>query len=160
MSTTTTAYGSITIVDITDIGEFSIYPMSNSPLSVVYDPNQNVYTPDWSSNNLVLQPMIYYAGKKLDFTTTGLTVVWKRKDGNSAETDLKTGEVVNNNILTVSANNLGTSNAGMLTYICYVTYEDTETGQMVNITDRMTYTLIKAAENAKTCMISGPQVFI
>lgn len=41
MSTTAIAYGSISIVDITDVGEFSANMTSNLPLSVIYNPDQN-----------------------------------------------------------------------------------------------------------------------
>jgi hypothetical protein len=38
----TQAYGSITIVDLNDIGTLSIVPESNSPKTVIYDPNSPV----------------------------------------------------------------------------------------------------------------------
>lgn len=159
MSTTTTAYGSITIVDITDVGEFSIYPMSNSPLSVVYDPNQDIYTPNWSTNNLVLQPMIYYAGKKLDSNTSGLSVVWKRKDGVGVETSLESGETVAKNELTVSANKLSNSASGILTYICTATYLEPESQTELTATGQITFSLIKHATNVKRCSVTGENVF-
>jgi hypothetical protein len=159
MSTKTTAYGSITIVDITDIGEFSIYPMSNSPLSVVYDPNLNTYTPDWSLNNLVLEPMIYYAGTKLDSNTSGLSVVWKRKDGVGAESPLTTGETASGNKLTVKNNNLSTSASGILTYICTATYVEPESQATLTATGQITFSLIKHASNVKRCSITGENVF-
>lgn len=159
MSTTTKAYGSITIVDITDIGEFSIYPMSNSPLSVVYDPNLNAYTPDWSLNNLVLEPMIYYAGTKLDSNTNGLSVVWKRKDGVGAESELMTNETVSGNRLTVKDNNLSTSASGILTYICTATYVEPESRTTLTATGQITFSLIKHASNVKRCSITGENVF-
>lgn len=159
MSTKMTAYGSITIVDVTDIGEFSIYPMSNSPLSVVYDPNQSTYTPNWGTNNLVLQPMIYYAGRKLDSSTSGLTVVWKRKDGVGAESNLGDNETVSNHNLTVSANKLGTSPSGILTYICTATYVEPESLTTLTATGQITFSLIKNASNVKKCTIAGENVF-
>ena len=42
MATTTVAYGSISIVDVTDVGQLSVYPKSNLPLSVIYNPDQLV----------------------------------------------------------------------------------------------------------------------
>ena len=159
MSTKTITYGSITIVDITDIGEFSIYPMSNSPLSVIYDPNQNTYAPDWSTNNLLLQPMIYYAGKKLDSNTSGLTVVWKRKDGIGAESALISTETVTKNELTVSANNLANSASGILTYICTATYIEPESRTTLTATGQITFSLIKNAADVKKCSIAGENVF-
>lgn len=159
MSTTTTAYGSITIVDITDIGEFSIYPMANSPLSVVYDPNQNTYTPDWSSNQLTLTPMVYYAGKQLPAQTTGLTVTWKRKEGINAESPLQSGETVANNSLTVSANKLADSTSGLLTYICTAEYVEPESQTKLEASGQITFSLIKHATNVKKCSITGENVF-
>ena len=45
----TTSYGSITIVDITDVGEFSVYPQANKAQTQIYDPDTNgdsAYTPN------------------------------------------------------------------------------------------------------------------
>jgi hypothetical protein len=155
MATKVLTSSQLTFVDITDQRKLSAYLTSN--LTTVQTLDSGVYNPSWDTSNLVITPQVFIDQTPLSLSN--VTIVWKRKDGNNAETDLKTGESVSNNILTVSANNLGTSASGMLTYTCYVTYMDAETGQTVNITDHMTYTLIKAAENAKTCFISGPQVF-
>lgn len=155
MATKVLTSSQLTFVDITDQRKLSAYLTSN--LTTVQTLDSGAYNPSWDTSNLVITPQVFIDQTPLSLSN--VTIVWKRKDGNNAETDLKTGESVSNNILTVSANNLGTSASGMLTYICYVTYTDTETGQAVNINDQMTYTLIKAAENAKTCFVSGPQVF-
>lgn len=155
MATKVLTSSQLTFVDITDQRKLSAYLTSN--LTTIQTLDSGTYSPSWSSTNLVVTPQVFIDQTPLDLSN--VTITWKRKDGNSSETDLKTGETVSNNVLTVKANNLGTSASGMITYICYVSYTDTETNQTVNITDQMTYTLIKAAENAKTCTISGPQVF-
>lgn len=155
MATKVLTSSQLTFVDITDQRKLSAYLTSN--LTTVQTFDSGVYNPSWDNTNLVITPQVFIDQTALDLSN--VTTIWKRKDGNNAETDLKTGESVSNNVLTVNANNLGTTTSGMLTYICYVTYVDAETLQTVNITDQMTYTLIKAAENAKTCAISGPQVF-
>ena len=54
MATTTVAYGSISIVDVTDVGQLSVYPKSNLPLSVIYNPDQGSFTPNWGTSNLWL----------------------------------------------------------------------------------------------------------
>ena len=156
---TTTAYGSITIVDVTDIGEFSVYPMSNSPLSVVYDPNQNTYSPNWATNNLKLTPMVYYAGKQLTLGTSGLTVEWKRKDGIGADSVLQANETISNNELIVSANKLGDSSSGLITYICTANYVEPESQTPLAATGQITFSLIKNATNVKQCSITGENVF-
>lgn len=155
MATKVITSSQLTFVDITDQRKLSAYLTSN--LTTVQTLDSGEYSPSWSESNLVITPQVFIDQTPLELSDVSTT--WKRKDGNSAETELKTGESVSNNILTVNANNLGTSGSGMLTYICYVSYTDSETSQTVNITDQMTYTLIKAADNARTCFISGPQVF-
>lgn len=145
----------LTFVDITDQRKLSAYLTSN--LTTIQTLDDGVYNPSWSTTNLVITPQVFIDQTALDLSK--VTILWKRKDGNASETELIDGETVANNILTVSANTLGSATSGMITYICYVSYTDVETNQTVNITDQMTYTLIKAAENAKSCFISGPQVF-
>ena len=75
---TTISYGSITIVDITDIGEFSVYPKCNLPTTVIYSPDGNTYTPNWQSSNLVITPVAYYAGEQ---QSSNITWVWERQEG-------------------------------------------------------------------------------
>ena len=38
------AFSSVSVVDLTDVGSINLYCTSNQPLSVIYDPNQNLYT--------------------------------------------------------------------------------------------------------------------
>lgn len=72
----TKSYGSITIVDITDIGEFSVQPTANLPLTVIYSPDQGTFTPNWADSPLQLVPIVYYAGKQVTLGSTGLTITW------------------------------------------------------------------------------------
>lgn len=151
----------LTFVDITDQRKLSAYLTSNLPTVQTYNSESQVYNPSWTetNNHLVITPQVFLDQTLLDLTSSGLTITWKRKDGNAAESDLKAGETVTDNVLTISSNNLGSSSANMITYICYIAYYDTETKQTVNCTNQMTYTMIKLAEDAKTCAISGSQVF-
>ena len=74
------SYGSITITDLTDIGQLSVYPTSNMPNTVIYNEDQNTYTPNWGGSNshLVLTPVIYYAGSSLAANASGVSVVWSK----------------------------------------------------------------------------------
>lgn len=164
---TSTTFGSITITDITDIGEFSVYPMSNNPLTVVYDPDQATFTPDWTSNNLVLTPIIYLGGTQLSLATEisagRLSIVWKRREGISPETsiDPEKGETVNNGVLTVSKNQFNTGST-MLTYSITATYIDESSGIVapgVTAAGQISFTLVKQAGVAKTLSITGNNVF-
>ncbi len=157
---TATSYGSITIVDITDIGEFSVYPTANLPLSVIYNPDQNSYTPNWGTANLELIPYVYYAGKQLPLaSTSGLTITWKRQEGTNGSTEtLNTGETVVNGELHVTANQF-TPNSSMLTYIVVASYLEPTSNQTLTAQGQITFSLVKQASSVKNCYITGETVF-
>lgn len=154
-------YGSITLVDLTDVGQLSVYPTSNMPLSIIYDPDQNSYTPNWgtSTTNLVLTPVIYYNNTALTATTTGVTVTWQRREGSGNITSLTTGEVQQSNgALKVSTNKF-TPSSTMISYIVTVEYVEPETQRTLTAEGQITFSLVKLASSAKTCIISGDTVF-
>lgn len=144
-----------TFVDITDQRKLSAYITSNLPKTQSEDPNvlPHTYAPDWASTNLTLTPVVFLDQSNLALTASGLSVSWKRKDGTGAETALASGESVSGGILTVNANKLAESASGMLTYLCYISYYDSETRNTVNISADITYTLVKNAENARLAYV-------
>lgn len=146
-----------TFVDITDQRKLSAYITSNLPKTQSEDPNTlpHEYAPDWTSSNLVLTPVIFLDQTSVALSASGLTITWKRKDGTSAESSLAAGETATNGILTVNANKLSASDSGMITYICYISYYDSETKNTVNISSDITYTLVRNAENAKLAYVTA-----
>lgn len=146
-----------TFVDITDQRKLSAYITSNLPKTQSEDPNvlPHEYAPSWVSTNLVLTPVLFLDQTNVSPTATGVTITWKRKDGVSAETNLTTGETVNKGVLTVNANKLSASSSGMITYICYISYYDSETKNTINISSDITYTLVRNATNAKLCYVTS-----
>ena len=146
-----------TFVDITDQRKLSAYITSNLPKTQSEDPNvlPHTYAPSWASTSLVLTPVVFLDQTSIPLGSTGLTITWKRKDGTSAETALTTGETVSGGILTVNQNKLAASSSGMITYICYISYYDSETKNTVNIVSDITYTLVKNAENAKLAYVTA-----
>lgn len=146
-----------TFVDITDQRKLSAYITSNLPKTQSEDPNvlPHTYAPSWASTSLVLTPVVFLDQTSIPLGSTGLTITWKRKDGTSAETALTTGETVSGGILTVKQNKLAASSSGMITYICYISYYDSETKNTVNIVSDITYTLVKNAENAKLAYVTA-----
>lgn len=146
-----------TFVDNTDQRKLSAYITSNLPKTQSEDPNvlPHKYAPDWAKNNLVLTPVLFLDQTSVSVTASGVTIAWKRKDGVSSETALTAGETVKNGVLTVSANKLEKSVSGMLTYICYISYYDTETKNTINISSDITFTLVKNATNAKLCYVTS-----
>jgi hypothetical protein len=146
-----------TFVDITDQRKLSAYITSNMPKTQSEDPNTlpHEYAPSWVTTNLVLTPVIFLDQTSIALTSSGLTITWKRKDGVASETALTTGENSSKGILTVSADKLAESESGMITYICYISYYDSETKNTVNISSDITYTLVKNAENARLASVTS-----
>lgn len=149
-----------TFVDITDTKALGSTLGSNLGTVQLKDVNvlPNKFSPDWTSTNLKLTPALYLDADVLALTASGVTITWKRKIGGSAETALVSGETVAAGILTVNKNVLNDANAP-ITYLCYISYYDSETKITTNKVEQMTFTLLKEAENAKLCSISGEQTF-
>lgn len=146
-----------TFVDITDQRKLSAYITSNLPKTQSEDPNvlPHTYAPSWASTHLVLTPVVFLDQTSIALGSSGLTITWKRKDGTSAETAVTSGESVSGGILTVSQNKLSASYSGMITYICYISYYDSETKNTVNISSDITFTLVRNAENAKLAYVTA-----
>ena len=146
-----------TFVDITDQRKLSAYITSSLPKTQSEDPNvlPHTYAPNWASTNLVLTPVVFLDQTSLALGSSGLSISWKRKDGTGSETALTTGEAVSGGILTVSQNKLSASGTGMITYICYISYYDSETKNTVNISSDITYTLVRNAENARLAYVTA-----
>lgn len=146
-----------TFVDITDQRKLSAYITSNLPKTQSEDPNvlPHTYAPSWATTNLVLTPVVFLDQTSVALNATGLTITWKRKDGTGAEAALASGETVTGGVLKVTANKLSASTSGMITYICYISYYDSETKNTVNISSDITYTLVKNAENAKLAYVNS-----
>lgn len=164
-----TTYGSITIVDITDAGSLSVYPTSNLPLSIVYDPNNGSngsYTPNWGANNLELEPKIYYNNTVLVpseiLQDPNNSIVWKRREGIGNKTNLITGETVSNGNLIVNQNQFDATSPycpAMITYIVTVTYKDPYVNVALTAEGQITFSLVRLASTAKTCSIVGDTVY-
>ena len=83
-----------TFVDITDQRKLSAYITSNLPKSQIEDPNvlPHTYAPDWASTPLTLTPVVFLDQTNLALDASGLTISWKRKEGNGAEAALTIGQ--------------------------------------------------------------------
>ena len=146
-----------TFVDITDQRKLSAYLASNLPKTQVENPNVLPHTcePSWAKTALKLTPVIFLDQTPVSLGASGLTITWKRKDGAGSESALTAGESASGGVLTVSQDKLVSASSGMITYICYISYLDTETQNTVNITADLTFTLVKNAENARLADVTA-----
>lgn len=149
-----------TFVDITD--KKSLGSTLGSSLGTIQLKDVNVlpntFSPNWATTPLKLTPALYLDADVLALTASGVTLTWKRKVGGATETALVSGETVAAGILTVNKNVLNDVSAP-ITYICYISYYDAETKTTTNKVEQMTFTLLKEAENAKLCAVTGEQTF-
>lgn len=160
------SYGSITITDLTDVGQLSVYPTSNMPNTIIYNEDENSYTPNWANegSHLELNPVIYYAGDSLAPNASGVTVVWSKKidigTATTITTNSSTGQSINATTkkLTVSKNPLGTNNSTVC-YIVTVTYVEPSTQKTLTAEGQITFSLLKQVSTAKTCSIVGDNIF-
>ena len=153
-------FSSVSVRDYTDLGQIMLYTTSSQPTTVVYDPNNNTYLPNWATSNLIITPIIQYNGSSLALNASGLVVSYTKKEGSSAESSLGAGETVSGGILTVSANKLADATGGILTYICHVSYTDPEVGVPIDTQTSLTYTLISQATELKSAYITGESTFL
>ena len=160
---TTVSYGSITIVDITDIGEFSVYPKCNLPTTVIYSPDTNNYTPNWQSTNLVITPVAYYAGTQ---QTSNITWVWERQEGaTGTRTTVVSGSngetIGSNGVLTVSANKFPSgATYSQLTYFVTATYPNSasQLGKDLVAEGQITFSKVEQGTSAKVARITGDNI--
>lgn len=155
-----TSYGSITIVDITDVGEFTVYPQANAPQTQIYNPDSSgntAYTPDWSDANVTITPKAFYAGENV---TTSCTYVWKSIiDG--VETVLTTSDGVaqDTRSLTISSNVLGGIASGLITYEVTASYTYQSGLSPLSATGRIDFALVRQGSSAKVIKITGDNLF-
>lgn len=145
------ASGQITIVDLTDSQQLSLYLTSNLPTTQILDQATDSFNPDWINTNLKITPNVFLNQKEILLTDENLSISYKRRDGSSAESSLVTGETINQGVLTVNKNNLK-EGTGLITYICYITYNNSKTNQTVKAQADITFSLVKngiEGENGK-----------
>lgn len=174
---TTTAYGSITIVDVTDVGEFFATPESNMPTTVIYDPNTNEYNPSWlvvqNGNNtsgtpLTLSVAARYAGNPV-VPGQLYSIKWYQRNGTEPWPNEQTGEVSTNSAndvyvneyreLIVKNNILGAS-VKIVTFRCVVQYKEPISQAILTAKGDISFSLVENASQLKYCNIIGGSAFL
>ena len=150
------AFGTITIVDMTDVGQFSTVPMSNAGLVIIYDPNalSNQYTP----TSMTLTPFTMYGGA--DYSShANVSYSWyKRVDGASINYSSPGTATSTNNSITISSNDFTSVNAKSITYYLKATYNATGIGNII-AWGQITISLVSQASNIQDIEISGEHIF-
>lgn len=105
--------------DVNLIKNTPILEISTSlPSQQVLDQTTSTYIPDFSSQNMVMTPVVRINGQVADLANQDIT--WSKKNG-----ELTPSETVSNNILTISENVLNADKRSE-TYICTMKYDVNE----------------------------------
>lgn len=105
--------------DVNLIKNTPILEISTSlPSQQVLDQTTSTYIPDFSSQNMVMTPVVRINGQVADLSD--LDITWTKKNG-----ELTPSETVSNNILTISENVLNADKRSE-TYICTLKYDVNE----------------------------------
>lgn len=157
------AYGSITLVDISDLGTLSVTPESNFPDTIIYTPDSNTFFPECnSSKRIKLAPRILYGAVVKSFGDQGITINWYRKNnGEEGGIDSSYEEVKDGN-LEIFKMPLS-SQVPSVTYVCEVEYRDTSImgpNNALKAKGEFTYSLVQNASKIKNISITGETVFL
>ena len=152
---TANAYGSITIVDMTDVGQFSVVPMSNAGIVMIYDPNalNNQYTPA----SITLTPFTMYGGTDMS-SSNEVTYAWYKKTGSATFSPSSPGTATSTSRTVTVASSDFTSGVKNITYYVKATYPYT-TGQTVEAWGQISISLVTQATNIQDIEISGDHIF-
>ena len=124
------AQGQFTIIDYNDALTLTGYIGSNLAKTQMYNPDNDTYSPNWASTNLVLTPSLYVIGTTTDQITSAAVTSVKWYIGSSSTAITSSGNYAlsgtKSHILTIKGNVM----AGQpgIDYRCVVTYKDSSTG--------------------------------
>ena len=137
------SYGTITIVDKTDLGQLSVYLTGSTIRQQTCNINTNpdTYYPDWSSTALVVTPHVYYDGHTVSLDSNKLTISWSKVEngGNSIVVPKSTPDTTdpetygNDGKSLVRQKNLDLNSTGVV-YTATITYKPIDGDNTTTIT--------------------------
>lgn len=153
--------GQITILDFNDAVTLTGYISSNHTKSVRYDGNNEAYTPNFPSNNLVLTPSLFKAGAPTDIMISGTnvkSVTWTRKSNiQTGENALSAGEAMGASFpkaLTVSSQPFSAT-VFSIEYICTIVYTDPVTDLDLIYKNSITFNKVTEGNNIAIAEITA-----
>lgn len=154
-----TAQGQFTIIDYNDALTLTGFINSNLSKTQMYNPDNDAYTPNWATTNLVLTPSLFLAGSSSDIITSTevQTVSWY--EGTST-TAITTGgsyalSGTKSHILTVKGNVM----AGLpgKDFRCVISYKDATTGLTLSYTTSISFSRVVNGSGIVSLDVTTPQ---
>lgn len=152
------AFGSITIVDMTDVGQFTTVPMSNAGIVMIYDPNalSNRYTP----STITLTPYTMYGGVVVANSDTKISYSWYKRTGGAAFDYTNPGTVTSTNTSVSVASTDFSNNNKIVTYYLKAVYQYTNnSSDKVTAWGQFSVSLVEQASNIQDIEINGEHLF-
>jgi len=144
------AVGQITIMDFNDAVTLTGFIGTNHPKTIKYDGNNETYTPNFPTSNLILTPSLFVAGSATDIMVAGTnvqSVVWKRKSNTqTGENSLIAGETMAAafpKALTIASQPFSAT-VFSVEYICTIVYRDPVTA--LDLTYKTSVTIQKVTD--------------
>lgn len=127
------ASGQITLIDLNDSKQLVSYIGSSQAKTVIYNPNNGQYTPNYASTPQVLTPQLFIAGSSQDLASQVKSIKWYyqvNSGGNPVEiTDSdSTYELGTDSVKTLTIKSNVLASAVTMTYICEMVFTDPDTG--------------------------------
>ncbi len=152
------AFGSITIVDMTDVGQFTTVPMSNAGIVMIYDPNalSNKYTP----STITLTPYTVYGGTVIANSDVKISYSWYKRTGGAAFDYTNPGTAASTaTSVSVTSTDFSNSNK-VVTYYLKAVYQYTNnTNDKVTAWGQFSVSLVEQASNIQDIEINGDHLF-
>ena len=93
----TIATGSKTIIDLSDGKTLSFYLNTDRPKTQIYDTNSSTYIPNWATNNVHIEPVLYANQTPIEMNDSNITsFTWKMNDTTLNPSSLPSGISIDN----------------------------------------------------------------
>ena len=152
------AFGSITIVDMTDVGQFTTVPMSNAGIVMIYDPNaiSNNYTPA----SMTLTPFTMYGGTNIANNNSRVSYSWYKRTGGTAfdYTNPGTANSTSSSV-SVTSNDFSGNNKAVTYYLKAVYQYTNSSSDKVTAWGQISISLVQQATNIQDIEINGNNIF-
>lgn len=127
------ASGQITLIDLNDSKQLVSYIGASQAKTVIYNPNNGQYTPNYASTPQVLTPQLFVAGSSQDLASQAKSVKWYYQVNSGGdpveitESD-STYELGTDSVKTLTIKSNVLTSAVTMTYICEIVFTDPDTG--------------------------------
>ena len=152
------AFGSITIVDMTDVGQFTTVPMSNAGIVMIYDPNalSNNYTPA----TITLTPYTVYGGVVIANNDAKISYSWYKRTGGASFDYTDPGTATSSGTSVNVASSDFSGNNKIVTYYLKAVYQYTNnSNDKVTAWGQFSVSLVEQATNIRDIEINGNNLF-